>query len=190
MALIGISMVLMIIISALVVFALYQVKLAGMDVQSFYEFILANARLQKLYEFVQTYEKTSLKDQMLFLDEAKAVFDAYEKVPTGLWEEDYNKYIRVLERYQKIRNNSWKNKPMSEREFKELIEEVNKMSGIDFNKHRINIRNRNNPKNLKLKPELVRKEIGHINIKYLMKIAMILLIVITLNVIKKIIGQI
>ena len=177
MALIGISMVLMIIISALVVFALYQVKLAGMDVQSFYEFILANAR-------------TSLKDQMLFLDEAKAVFDAYEKVPTGLWEEDYNKYIRVLERYQKIRNNSWKNKPMSEREFKELIEEVNKMSGIDFNKHRINIRNRNNPKNLKLKPELVRKEIGHINIKYLIKIAMILLIVITLNVIKKVIEQI
>ena len=174
MALIGISMVLMIIISALVVFALYQVKLAGMDVQSFYEFILANARLQKLYEFVQTYEKISLKDQMLFLDEAKAVFDAYEKVPTGLWEEDYNKYIRVLERYQKIRNNSWKNKPMSEREFK----------------HRINIRNRNNPKNLKLKPELVRKEIGHINIKYLMKIAIILLIVLTLNAIEKFIGQI
>ena len=64
------------------------------------------------------------------------------------------------------------------------------MSGIDFNKHRINIRNRNNPKNLKLKPELVRKEIGHINIKYLMKIAIILLIVLTLNAIQKFIGQI
>ena len=49
----------------------------------------------------------STQEQVIYLMEAEKVFDAFEKVPGTLWEEEYDKYNEVLARYKDIKMLRW-----------------------------------------------------------------------------------
>lgn len=89
------------------VFAIIQIKLAGMNVKDFYSFIEANQMLDKLYRFSKKYDRLSSQDQLIFLKEAENVFNAFDKVPNILWEEEYSKYMEVLDKYKDIKMARW-----------------------------------------------------------------------------------
>lgn len=99
------------VILVLLFIAVYQIKMAGMKVNDFWTFIKANDTLDKLYAFAQRYEKISPQQQVLFLKEAETVFDAFDKVPDELWEEEYQKYMKILNKYQSIKVLRWKETP-------------------------------------------------------------------------------
>ena len=99
--------VLIFIIFALVLFAIAQIKLAGIDVKDFWGFIEANQLLDKLYRFAKKYDKLTAQEQLIFLTEAEKVFTAFDKVPNMLWEEEYQKYMDVLEKYKDIKVVRW-----------------------------------------------------------------------------------
>lgn len=99
------AMAFMIILLAII--AVAQIKMAGMNVSDFWSFIQANETLDKLYKFAERYEKLSPTDQVLFLSEAEKVFDAFDKVPDMLWEEEYQKYMEVLGKYKDIKVKRW-----------------------------------------------------------------------------------
>ena len=99
--------ILILVIFYLIVFAIFQIKSAGMKVKDFWSFIKANETLDKLYKFSKKYEKLSPQEQVIFLAEAEKVFSAFEKVPDLLWEEEYNKYMEVLNKYKDIRVLRW-----------------------------------------------------------------------------------
>ena len=107
MLLMGIIYILIIVIFILMMFAYIQIKIAGMNVKDFYSFIEANQMLDKLYKFSKKYEKLSSQDQIIFLAEAEKVFSAFDKVPDALWEEEYQKYMDVLDRYKNIKIVRW-----------------------------------------------------------------------------------
>ena len=87
--------------------AVMQIKLAGIKVKDFWSFIEANQMLDKLYIFAKKYEKLDLNAQLIFLKEAEKVFNAFEKVPEVLWEEEYQKYMEVLNAYKDIKMVRW-----------------------------------------------------------------------------------
>lgn len=99
--------ILILVIFYLIVFAVFQIKSAGMKVQDFWTFIKANETLDKLYKFSKRYEKLSPQEQVIFLAEAEKVFGAFDKVPDMLWEDEYNKYMEVLNKYKNIRVLKW-----------------------------------------------------------------------------------
>ncbi len=105
---IAIIVFLVFIILILCVIAVYQIKMAGMNVTDFWSFIKANDTLDKLYAFSERYEKLSPQQQVLFLAEAEKVFDAFGKVPDALWEEEYNKYMKILNKYKDIKVLRWR----------------------------------------------------------------------------------
>lgn len=107
MILIVILYVLIFIIFVLVLFAIAQIKFAGIKIKDFWSFIEANQMLDKLYRFAKKYEKLSAQEQLIFLMEAEKVFDAFEKVPDMLWEEEYQKYMDVLDKYKNIKVMRW-----------------------------------------------------------------------------------
>ena len=107
-------MIILVIIYALIflililaLFAIAQIRVAGMKVKDFWSFIEANQMLDKLYRFSIKYEKLSNTDQLIFLSEAEKVFNAFEKVPDMLWEEEYQKYMEVLDKYKDIKMIRW-----------------------------------------------------------------------------------
>ena len=55
------------------------------------------------------YDRLTSQDQLIFLKEAERVFDAFDKVPNMLWEEEYNKYMEVLDKYKDIKMVRWVN---------------------------------------------------------------------------------
>lgn len=91
----------------LVAIAVAQIKLAGMRVKDFWSFVEANQVLDKLYAFAKKYQKLDVREQLIFLKEAERVFDAFDKVPSVLWEEDYQKYMEVLNTYKDIKMLRW-----------------------------------------------------------------------------------
>ena len=95
------------VILILLFIAVYQIKMAGMKVTDFWTFIKANDTLDKLYAFAQRYEKISPQQQVLFLKEAETIFDAFDKVPNMLWEDEYQKYMDVLDKYKNIKVARW-----------------------------------------------------------------------------------
>ena len=107
MLLLGVIYILLIVIFALVMFAYMQIKAAGMNVKDFYTFIEANQTLDKLYKFSKKYDRLSSQDQLIFLSEAEKVFSAFDKVPDMLWEEEYHKYMDVLDKYKDIKMIRW-----------------------------------------------------------------------------------
>lgn len=98
---------LLLLIFIFAVFAIVQIKLAGIKVKDFYSFIEANQMLDKLYRFSKRYDKLSSQDQLIFLKEAENVFSAFDKVPNMLWEEEYSKYMEVLDKYKDIKMARW-----------------------------------------------------------------------------------
>ena len=103
MELMTIIYILLFAIIALVSYAIMQLKLAGINVKDFWSFIEANQMLDKLYAFSKKYEKMSPQEQVIFLMEAEKVFNAFDKVPKMIWEEEYEKYEDVLNTYKNIK---------------------------------------------------------------------------------------
>lgn len=103
----AIIVMLLIVVIMLVGLAVAQIKMAGMNVKDFWSFIKANETLNKLYAFSKKYEKLTTNEQLVFLREAERVFDAFDKVPNVLWEEDYQKYMEVLSTYKDIKLVRW-----------------------------------------------------------------------------------
>ena len=99
--------ILVLVIFYLIAFAVFQIKSAGMKVKDFWTFIKANETLDKLYAFSKRYQKLSPQEQVIFLSEAEKVFSAFDKVPNLLWEEEYDKYMEVLNKYKDIRVVRW-----------------------------------------------------------------------------------
>ena len=103
----AILIILVLVILFLLALAIFQIKSAGMNVQDFWSFIKANDTLDKLYAFSLKYEQLSPNQQVVFLKEAEKIFTAFEKVPDALWEEEYQKYMKILNKYQSIKILRW-----------------------------------------------------------------------------------
>lgn len=78
-----------------------------MEVRDFWTFIKANETLNKLYAFSIKYDKLTPQQQVMFLKEADTIFDAFGKVPDALWEEEYEKYMEILDKYKDIKLKRW-----------------------------------------------------------------------------------
>ena len=107
MELIATILVLLFIIFSLVMFAVIQIQMAGIEVKDFWSFINANQELDKLYAFAKKYEKMSPQEQIIFLKAAEKMSDAFEKVPTIIWEDEYQKYRDVMDIYRDIKVKRW-----------------------------------------------------------------------------------
>ena len=107
MTLVALIFILIFIIFTLICFAVLQLNLAGIKVTDFYSFIKANQMLDKLYLFTKRYKRLSIQEQVVFLMEAEKVFEAFDKIPNLLWEEEYQKYMEVLNTYKDIKVLRW-----------------------------------------------------------------------------------
>ena len=103
----AIIFILFTVILFLTLLAVWQIKMAGMKVKDFWSFIKANEILDKLYAFSIKYDNLSPQQQVLFLAEAEKIFDAFDKVPDALWEEEYLKYMEILNKYKDIKMMRW-----------------------------------------------------------------------------------
>ncbi len=99
--------ILIFIIFSLIVFAVMQIKMAGMNVKDFWTFIQANELLDELYVFSKKSQNLTIQEQIIFLMEAEKVFKAFDKVPSMLWDEEYHKYREVLNKYKDIKVLRW-----------------------------------------------------------------------------------
>ena len=107
MELMSIIYILSLIIFALAIFSIMQLKFAGINIKDFWSFIEANQMLDKLYAFSKKYKKMSAQEQVIFLMEAEKVFNAFDKVPKIVWEDEYEKYADVLNTYKDIKVLRW-----------------------------------------------------------------------------------
>jgi biopolymer transport protein ExbB/TolQ len=99
--------ILIVLVFGLILFAIAQIKLAGIEIKDFWGFIEANQLLEQLYRFAKKYDKLTSQEQLIFLMEAEKVFNAFDKVPNMLWEEEYQKYMEVLDKYKDIKVVRW-----------------------------------------------------------------------------------
>ncbi len=95
------------VIFALVATAILQIRIAGIKIKDFWGFIQANEMLDKLYKFSKKSKSMTPQEQIIFLAEAEKVFDAYDKIPSIVWENEYRKYSEVLDAYKNIRVIRW-----------------------------------------------------------------------------------
>ena len=107
MELLMIIYILVFVIFALVAYAIMQIRLLGIKVKDFWDFIEANQMLDKLYRFAKQYQSMSSQEQVIYLSEAEKIFTAFDKVPEELWEEEYEKYEDVLNKYKDIKMLRW-----------------------------------------------------------------------------------
>lgn len=110
MQFIAIVIVLIIFIILLIISSVWQLKTAGINVKDFWDFINANQRLDDLYVFAKKYNKMSPNEQVMYLNEAEKIFEAFDKVPKVVWEEEYEKFSKVLDTYKDIKVTNWSNK--------------------------------------------------------------------------------
>lgn len=99
--------ILIFLIVALVIYSVAQIRMAGMKVKDFTEFIQANQILDDLYEVSKRYDKMDSRERLVFLMEAEKVFKAFDKVPNLLWEDEYQKYTKILDIYREIKIVRW-----------------------------------------------------------------------------------
>ncbi len=107
MEFIEIIILLILMIIGLIAFAVMQIRAAGMKIKDFVDFIQANQILDNLYDVSKKYEKLNRNQQVVFLMEAEKVFRAFDKVPNMLWEDEYQKYSKILDIYRNIRIAKW-----------------------------------------------------------------------------------
>lgn len=107
MILVAVAIILAFFTLVLALYAVIQIKMAGMEVRDFWTFIKANETLNKLYAFSIKYDKLTPQQQVMFLKEADTIFDAFNKVPDALWEEEYEKYMEILDKYKDIKLKRW-----------------------------------------------------------------------------------
>ena len=107
MVFIAIIYILLLVIVASVGYTVVQIKLYGMNVKDFWTFVKSIQDLDVLYKFSKRYENMSPQEQIIFLSEAEKMFKAFDKVPPQIWEDEYEKYSRILEVYKSIRMRRW-----------------------------------------------------------------------------------
>lgn len=107
MAVLTVIYILILVIFGLVIYAVMQIKSFGMRVKDFWGFIEANQMLDRLYRFAKQYERMTPQEQIIYLSEAEKIFQAFDKVPDELWEEEYDKYKQVVNKYKDIRMLRW-----------------------------------------------------------------------------------
>ena len=71
-------------------------------------FIKANEELDKLYLFSKKYNKMSPQEKIIFLQETEKMSNAFEKIPSIIWEDEYSKYRDVMDTYRDIKVDRWK----------------------------------------------------------------------------------
>ena len=106
-AIVVIGMLIFIIIT-LIMFAIMQINMAGIEVKDFWSFIKANEELDKLYLFSKKYNKMSPQEKIIFLQETEKMSNAFEKIPSIIWEDEYSKYRDVMDTYRDIKVDRWK----------------------------------------------------------------------------------
>lgn len=99
--------ILVFVVFSLVAFSIMQIKLAGINVKDFWTFIKANQVLDDLYLYTKKASELTPGEQIVFLMEAEKVFKAFDKVPNLLWDEEYQKYREVLNKYKDIKVIRW-----------------------------------------------------------------------------------
>ena len=92
--------ILIFIIITLITVAIMQINMAGIEVKDFWSFIKANEELDKLYLFSKKYNKMSPQEKIIFLQETEKMSDAFEKIPSIIWEDEYSKYRDVMDTYR------------------------------------------------------------------------------------------
>ena len=100
--------ILIFIIITLIMFAIMQINMAGIEVKDFWSFIKANEELDKLYLFSKKYNKMSPQEKIIFLQETEKMSNAFEKIPSIIWEDEYSKYRDVMDTYREIKIDRWK----------------------------------------------------------------------------------
>lgn len=103
----AIAVILIMFIVILIIMAVNQLKMAGISVKNFWQFIDANEKLDQLYEFAKRYDKMSPQEQIIYLSEAEKMFDAFDKIPETVWEDEHDKYSAVLDTYKDIKVMRW-----------------------------------------------------------------------------------
>ena len=93
--------ILIFIIITLIMVAIMQINMAGIEVKDFWSFIKANEELDKLYLFSKKYNKMSPQ-------ETEKMSNAFEKIPSIIWEDEYSKYRDVMDTYRDIKVDRWK----------------------------------------------------------------------------------
>ena len=96
------------IIITLIMVAIMQINMAGIEVKDFWSFIKANEELDKLYLFSKKYNKMSPQEKIIFLQETEKMSNALEKIPSIIWEDEYSKYRDVMDTYRDIKVDRWK----------------------------------------------------------------------------------
>ena len=107
MSLLAIIYILIFIIFALIAYAVFQIRMAGIEVKDFWSFIEANQILDKLYEFSKKYKTLTPQQKVVYLMEAEKVFNAFDKIPNIIWEDEFKKYDEVLKKYKEIKIERW-----------------------------------------------------------------------------------
>ncbi len=102
--------VLVLMIFGLIIFSVMQIRAAGMKIKDFAQFIQANQILDDLYAATKKYERMNAQEKIIFLMEAEKVFNAFDKVPDMLWEDEYQKYTKILDIYRDIKMVRWNEK--------------------------------------------------------------------------------
>lgn len=100
--------ILIFIIITLIMVAIMQINMAGIEVKDFWSFIKANKELDKLYLFSKKYNKMSPQEKIIFLQETEKMSNAFEKIPSIIWEDEYSKYRDVMDTYRDIKVDRWK----------------------------------------------------------------------------------
>ena len=59
------------------------------------------------FVFAKKYNEMSPQEQVIYLAEAEKMFDAFDKIPESVWEEEHDKYNEVLEKYRDIKVMRW-----------------------------------------------------------------------------------
>ena len=103
---VAVIVILVIVIISLIAFAVMQLKMA--EIKDFYSFVKANENLDKLYVFSKKYNRMSPQEKVIFLSEAEKVSDAFSKIPSMVWEDEYSKYRDVMDIYRDIKIDRWK----------------------------------------------------------------------------------
>ena len=105
---VAVIVILVIVIISLIAFAVMQLKMAGIEIKDFYSFVKANENLDKLYVFSKKYNRMSPQEKIIFLKETEKMSDAFEKIPSMIWEDEYSKYRDVMDIYRNIKVDRWK----------------------------------------------------------------------------------
>lgn len=107
MRLLALVFILLIFIVLLIILAVSQIKMAGIKIKDFWSFIEANQNLDSLYKFAKKYDQMSPQEQLIYLAEAEKMFDAFDKIPESVWEDEHDKYSKVLDAYKDIKVMRW-----------------------------------------------------------------------------------